>query len=38
MGYPAKIIKITDKEITLDMNHELAGKDLIFDITMKSIN
>ncbi len=38
MGYPAKIIKITDKEITLDMNHELAGKDLIFDITIKSIN
>lgn len=38
MGYPAKIAKITDKEVTFDMNHELAGKDLIFDITMKSIN
>jgi len=38
MGYPAKIIKITDKDVTFDMNHELAGKDLIFDITMKSIN
>jgi FKBP-type peptidyl-prolyl cis-trans isomerase 2 len=34
----AKIVKMTDKEVTLDMNHELAGKDLIFDITMKSIN
>ena len=38
MGYPAKIVKITDKEVTFDMNHELAGKDLIFDITIKSIN
>ena len=38
MGYPAKIVKITDKEVTFDMNHELAGKDLIFDITVKSIN
>lgn len=37
-GMTAKIVKITDKEVTLDMNHELAGKDLIFDITMKSIN
>jgi len=34
----AKIIKLTDKDITLDLNHELAGKDLIFDITIKSIN
>lgn len=38
MGYPAKIIKITDKEVTFDMNSELAWKNLIFDITMKSIN
>ena len=34
----AKITKVTDKEITIDLNHELAGKDLIFDITIKSIN
>ena len=34
----ALITKLTDKEITLDLNHELAGKDLIFDITIKSIN
>lgn len=37
-GSSALIAKITDKEITLDLNHELAGKDLIFDITIKSIN
>ena len=34
----ALVTKVTDKEITIDMNHELAGKDLIFDITIKSIN
>jgi FKBP-type peptidyl-prolyl cis-trans isomerase 2 len=37
-GVPATISKITDKEITLDYNSPLAGKDLIFDITLKSIN
>ena len=35
MWYPAKIVKITDKEVTFDMNSELAGKSLIFDITLK---
>ncbi len=34
----AKIVKVTDKDVTLDFNHELAGKNLIFDITLKSIN
>lgn len=33
-----KITEVTDKEIVLDANHELAGKTLIFDITIKSIN
>jgi FKBP-type peptidyl-prolyl cis-trans isomerase 2 len=37
-GMAATITKKTDKEITLDMNHELAGKSLTFDITIKSIN
>ncbi|MDR0650773.1 MAG: FKBP-type peptidyl-prolyl cis-trans isomerase [Candidatus Peribacteria bacterium] len=35
---PATITKLTDKEITLDYNSALAGKDLIFDVTIKSIN
>jgi FKBP-type peptidyl-prolyl cis-trans isomerase 2 len=35
---PAKIEKITDKDVTFDFNHELAGKNFIFDITVKSIN
>ncbi len=32
-----RIHKVTDKEIFLDTNHELAGKTLIFDITIKEI-
>ena len=32
------ITKITNKEITIDFNHELAWKNLIFDIIIKSIN
>ena len=34
----AKIVKVTDNDVTIDLNHELAWKDLIFDITIKSIN
>lgn len=36
-GQAVKITKVTDKEVYLDTNHELAGKDLIFDITIKEI-
>ena len=35
--YPATITEITDTEIVFDTNHELAGKTLVFDITIKSI-
>ena len=31
------VYKITKDQITLDTNHSLAGKDLIFDITIKQI-
>ena len=34
---PAKIIKIDDKEVTLDMNHPMAGKTLIFKIKIVEI-
>jgi peptidylprolyl isomerase len=33
----ARITKITDKAITLDANHPLAGKDLTFDIELVKI-
>lgn len=32
-----KIIKIDEKTITVDSNHMLAGKDLVFDIEMVSV-
>ena len=32
-----KVTKITDSTVTLDGNHPLAGKDLIFDIEMVEI-
>jgi len=31
------VYEIDDTEVTLDTNHELAGKELIFDITIKEI-
>ena len=37
-GISATVTQLTDKEITLDYNSPLAGKDLIFDITLKTIN
>jgi peptidylprolyl isomerase len=35
---PAKVKSITDNEITLDLNHPLAGKDLTFDIKIVDIS
>jgi peptidylprolyl isomerase len=34
----AQITGITDDTVTLDANHPLAGKDLTFDIELKSIS
>jgi len=35
---PVTVVDVTDEKITLDANHELAGKDLIFDIELVQIN
>jgi peptidylprolyl isomerase len=35
---PVTVTSISDEGVTLDANHDLAGKDLIFDIEMVSIN
>ncbi len=34
---PAKIVKIDDKEVTIDMNHPMAGKTLIFKIKIVEV-
>jgi peptidylprolyl isomerase len=36
--YQGKIIKKTSTEAVIDFNHELAGKTLIFEISIVSIN
>ena len=35
--FPAKITQVSDKEITIDMNHPLAGKTLKFKIKVVEI-
>ena len=34
----AVVKEIGEKEITLDFNHPLAGKELVFDVEIKEIN
>ena len=35
---PVTVVDVTEEKITLDANHDLAGKDLIFDIELVTIN
>ena len=35
---PVAVVEVTDTTITLDANHPLAGKDLIFDLELISIS
>ena len=35
---PAKVVKIGDENITLDLNHPLAGKDLNFKLKVVSVS
>ena len=39
-GHPVQVLVVEVQEdiIVLDANHELAGKDLVFDIELVSIN
>jgi peptidylprolyl isomerase len=32
------VTNLTETDVTLDANHELAGKDLIFDLELMAIN
>lgn len=36
--FRAIVKEITDKEVVLDFNHPLAGKDLTFEVEIKEIN
>ncbi|KAG1665394.1 hypothetical protein FOA52_015804 [Chlamydomonas sp. UWO 241] len=36
-GMIAKVEKVTDTEITLDLNHELAGQHLTFDVELMAV-
>ena len=35
--FPVKVVEITDDDVVFDMNHEMAGKDLNFEITLEEI-
>ncbi len=34
---PVKVVEIVDGVVTLDMNHEMAGKDLNFEISLMEV-
>jgi FKBP-type peptidyl-prolyl cis-trans isomerase SlyD len=34
---PARVVKLTDEDITLDANHPLAGEVLYFDIQLADV-
>ncbi|AEH06577.1 FKBP-type peptidyl-prolyl cis-trans isomerase [Methanothermococcus okinawensis] len=36
-GVPATIIEVSDNEVALDFNHQLAGKNLIFTIKLVDV-
>lgn len=36
-GFPAKVTKVANGNATIDMNHDLAGKNLVFEITIRKI-
>jgi FKBP-type peptidyl-prolyl cis-trans isomerase 2 len=37
-GRPVKVLEIKESEVVLDLNHPLAGKDLVFDIKVLSVS
>lgn len=35
--FPVQVVDVTDDAVTFDMNHEMAGKDLNFEITLLEV-
>lgn len=35
--FPAKVVSVDDEKCVFDMNHELAGKDLTFEIELVEV-
>lgn len=35
---PARISEVTDEQITVDLNHPLAGQDLTFEVTVVAVS
>lgn len=35
--FPVKVVKVDDKEVTIDYNHPLAGQDLTFDVEVVEV-
>lgn len=36
-GQPIVVKELTDTEVTVDINHPMAGKTLVFEITLKTV-
>jgi FKBP-type peptidyl-prolyl cis-trans isomerase 2 len=36
-GQPVKVLEVKDDEVVLDLNHPLAGKDVVFDVTVVKV-
>ena len=35
--FPIKVVKVTEEEVTLDYNHPLAGKDLVYEVKILEV-